>query len=193
MSRWTRRFRPDKRAFLLKMLPTESVGAEIGVWQGDFSAMLLREVRPRLLHLVDPWTFIDDSDHAGSWYGGGRAKTQADMDSIAAGVASRFASESAGGRIVIQRLPSVHAAAEIDDASLDWVYIDGDHLYGAVAADIEAWWPKVKPTGLLCGDDYGPGGWWEGGVARAVDEFVERERGASLLTVRNTQFIIRRE
>src|SRR2546430_9287984 len=46
---------PQGRAFLFKMLPRGSVGAEIGVWKGDFSKLLLRRVRPAELHLVDPW------------------------------------------------------------------------------------------------------------------------------------------
>ena len=38
--------------FLLKMLPRGSVGAEIGVDQGDFSARILRIVQPVRLQTV---------------------------------------------------------------------------------------------------------------------------------------------
>lgn len=63
------------------------------------------------------------------------------------------------------------------DGFFDFVYIDADHTHEAVAADLEAWWPKLKDGGLFCGDDYAycdnPG---EGryGVVEAVDEFMAR-------------------
>lgn len=64
-------------------------------------------------------------------------------------------------------MPSLEAAATFGDDSVDLVYLDADHRYEAVRADIAAWWPKVKPGGLLMGHDYGPG---SPGVMRAVEE-----------------------
>ncbi len=49
---------------------------------------------------------------------------------------------------------SVSAAKGFDDASLDAVYIDGDHREAMFHADVRAWLPKLKPTGLLMGHDY---------------------------------------
>lgn len=40
------------------------------------------------------------------------------------------------------------------DNSLDFVYIDGDHSFYQVAFDIEFWSKKVRPGGIICGDDY---------------------------------------
>lgn len=58
----------------------------------------------------------------------------------------------------------------------DLVFLDAAHDYASVAADIEAWLPKVRKGGILCGHDYWPpGSCPEGtpgyfpGVARAVD------------------------
>jgi hypothetical protein len=48
---------------------------------------------------------------------------------------------------------SVAVAATYEDESLDFVFIDGDHRYEHVKADIEAWWPKVKPGGYIGGHD----------------------------------------
>jgi hypothetical protein len=48
----------------------------------------------------------------------------------------------------------------------DLVFIDGDHRYEAVRADIAGWLPKVRPGGVLCGHDCGV---FEG-VNRAVGE-----------------------
>lgn len=63
------------------------------------------------------------------------------------------------------RMGSVEAAATFPNASLDFVFIDAAHDYENVLADIRAWWPKVKPGGVLAGDDY-----YFRGVKRAVED-----------------------
>jgi hypothetical protein len=51
---------------------------------------------------------------------------------------------------------------------------------------------KVKVGGFITGDDYTEGGWWEGGVKKAVDEFA-KNKTLHLLEIRNRQFIFRKE
>jgi len=51
------------------------------------------------------------------------------------------------------RKPSVEASKGFEDGSVDAVYIDGDHNYEAVIDDMNAWMPKLKPTGILSGHD----------------------------------------
>ena len=53
---------------------------------------------------------------------------------------------------------------------MDFVWVDGNHRYEWVKSDLELYWPKVKPDGVLCGHDYVNAGTCE--VARAVDEFA---------------------
>jgi hypothetical protein len=52
-----------------------------------------------------------------------------------------------------RRLPSVEAAQTYPDGSLDAVFLDGDHSTQAVVDDCQAWWPKLKPGGVLAGHD----------------------------------------
>lgn len=61
------------------------------------------------------------------------------------------------------KMPSLEAA-ELD-VSADLVYIDADHSYEAVKADIEAWRPHARK--VICGDDNNRSKY---GVARAVEE-----------------------
>lgn len=70
------------------------------------------------------------------------------------------------------RKPSVEAAKEFSDASLDRIYIDGDHSFEGCYTDLEAWYPKLKPGGLLFGHDCAP----NEDVRRAVLQFAT-ERG----------------
>lgn len=137
----------------MRLLPKGATCAEIGVWQGDFAACILSETKPHRLHLIDPWRFESDPVYAKSWYGGGIAKSQNDMDAICAGVYLRFDDSIARGLAKTHRVPSAEAACIFDDESFDWVYIDGNHLYEFVMRDLMSYLPKVKRRGLLEGDD----------------------------------------
>lgn len=66
---------------------------------------------------------------------------------------------------------SLDASKRFKDGSVDMVFIDADHEYGAVKEDLEAWWPKVKIGGALGGHDYHP----SFGVIKAVDEFFGKK------------------
>lgn len=73
--------------------------------------------------------------------------------------------EAMGDRFVTLPVASVAAAKYFDDGSLDVVWLDADHSYEAVKADIAAWLPKIRPGGVIGGDDFA----YEG-VAQAVQE-----------------------
>jgi hypothetical protein len=179
------------RKRLLGRMPPASTCAEIGVWKGDFSAGILAEVKPKKLHLIDPWKFFGDPDHSSSLYGGSDARNQTDMDAIYAAVRERFHAQVASGTVVVHRQKSSEAAQLFPPDYFDWVYIDGDHQYEAVQLDLELYGTLVRQGGFICGDDYVDGGWWRDGVIRAVDDFVASGR-AAIVSIKNAQFILRR-
>jgi predicted O-methyltransferase YrrM len=55
--------------------------------------------------------------------------------------------------IVPLRMRSADAAPVLADRQFDHIFIDGDHRYAAVKADIAAFCDKVRPGGILCGHD----------------------------------------
>jgi hypothetical protein len=173
------------------MLPRHSVGAEIGVHVGDFSAVILDVVVPRQLHLIDPWRHETTETYEKAWYGGAAKGGQAEMDDRYTSVLARFENQIAAGSVVVHRGESSQVLSELPDDFFDWTYIDGNHLYEYVALDLEWSLRKTKPGGLITGDDYTEGGWWEGGVKRAVDEFVSSE-GVTVREIRNGQFVLER-
>jgi hypothetical protein len=179
------------RNFLLRQVPAGGVAAEIGVWKGDFSKAILEIARPTKLHLIDPWKFEPSEEYAESLYGRNAVAGQAAMDATFEGVRRRFAREIAAGTVAVHRAASSDAAGEFADGSLDWVYIDGNHLYEHVKADLEAYCRKVRPGGYLAGDDYGVAGWWHDGVTRAVDEFATSGACRKVL-VKSQQFLLQR-
>jgi len=186
-----RKSRESVRDDVLRKLGRGGVGAEIGVFRGDFSERILLIARPRRLHLIDPWKFEPGAAYDQSLYGRGHASGQAAMDAIHDSVRERFDHEIQVGTVVIHRSGSAEAAAQFDDGYFDWVYIDGNHLYEFVLRDLESYYPKVKPRGFIAGDDYGVEGWWHDGVTRAVDEFAARG-GCDKTLVRAGQFVLRK-
>jgi hypothetical protein len=180
----------DPRAVILGSLPKDSVGVEVGVWEGDMSAKLLQKVRPKKLLLVDPWKF--DPRFADSLFGGAAAKSQLDMDAVWQKVCKRFATEIAQGVVSVHRYSSVEFAESIAAGAVDWVYIDGNHTYEFVLEDLRSWYPKVRPGGLVVGDDYDrPDAWWDDGVTKAVTEFVNTE-AVTVEAIHNHQYILRK-
>jgi predicted O-methyltransferase YrrM len=63
---------------------------------------------------------------------------------------------------------SVDAAQDFSKP-IDFIFVDGDHSYEGVMADLEAWLPKLKPKAWLVLHDIG----WAEGVNRAIKEIVE--------------------
>ncbi len=161
----------DPRDELLARLPRGGAGAELGVYMGAFAERLLETLQPKKLHLVDPWKRIEGEGYEDSWY---VTHDQDHMDGLYDLVCQRFRAQTNDGRVEIHRSTAVEFLRLQTDGSLDWVYIDGDHSYEAVCADLGASLPKVKPGGFITGDDYRVGGWFKDNVIRAVDQFVAR-------------------
>lgn len=178
------------RDFILRGLPVQSTGAEVGVYKGDFSARILKVARPKKLFLVDPWRFFP-SNPSKCW-GGNSDVDQGVMDGIYAGVVRRFQDAIASGVVQVCRATSLESTATIADGQLDWAYIDGDHRYPAVLQDLEAYWPKIRPGGVLLGDDYDlPNSFFEDGVTKSVAEFT-RTHGIPVDLARRHQFRLRK-
>jgi SAM-dependent methyltransferase len=57
--------------------------------------------------------------------------------------------------------------------SVDLIYVDAAHTYREALADIQAFWPLVRPGGVMFGDDFDIN--WPG-VIRAVHEWTEEEK-----------------
>ena len=53
------------------------------------------------------------------------------------------------------RMSSVQASTHFEDSSLDFVFAGGHHSYPELIADLKAWTPKLRPAGVIAGDEYG--------------------------------------
>lgn len=131
------------------------VGAEIGVNQGVNMAMVLRFCPDFFWYGIDDWR---------SGYLGWDEAKRRDNKRKAAGVQRRHPDNT---KLIV--MDSLAAAKTFQDQSLDLVFIDADHSYEGVKADIHAWAPKVRQGGILAGHDYDQPDF--PGVKKAVDEF----------------------
>jgi hypothetical protein len=150
------------------------VGAEVGVWKGETSKVLLTTFPKLCLILVDPWK---------AWEMNSSYQETDKMGKLTEEQWAAIRREAEGNvkpfllRATILRKVSAEAVKLVDDRSLDFVFLDGDHSYEAVKNDIQAWTPKIRKGGILCGHDYrASGDKWEGyGVQRAIHELIGRE------------------
>jgi len=177
------------RDILFQYYLKNSIGAEIGVWEGLFSEQLLTRVQPIKLYLIDPWKI---QDYTRRWYSKDNTNQEV-MDRLHHHVQIKFKNHP---EVVILRDLSDNAFRTILDAELDWVYIDGNHSENEVYKDLCNSYQKVKSGGYITGDDYS---WIDPdtqtqSVKLAVDKFLTTYLGkVKILNIENGQFIIKKD
>jgi hypothetical protein len=135
------------RHFIATLIDKEDlVGAEIGVYKGGHAHEMLNYLKIKKLHLVD---------HYLKYYA---PEAQQEVTQERQDVAKEEAQKLLAPHeknIVWHIKSSLDASAEVDDESLDFVYIDASHSYNDLTNDLYAWFPKVKKGGFVAGHDWG--------------------------------------
>lgn len=137
------------------------VCVELGTWQGASAIPVAMSIARwgGTLTCVDTWGGELNED-------GG---SEPGITPIMIGACARRVVEMGVGPNV-RLIPAMTVdAARYWDQPIDFLYIDADHGYNGVIADLEAWVPHVKSGGLIVGDDYGNR--FYPGVKEAWDEF----------------------
>ena len=116
------------------------VGAEIGAYKGAFTEKFCKE--GFRMFAVDPWV---------AYEGAGKTQKKQDRQDFLFEHTTRVL---APYDCTLIRKTSVDALEDFKDDSLDFVYIDGDHEFSHIAADIAGWTKKVKKDGIVAGHDY---------------------------------------
>lgn len=149
------------RRDLWKVIAVPGNSAEIGVAEGFFSADILswRTAFPTH-YLVDRWRCNPgqrgDGGHGQEWHDANLRACKERMLPYR-------------GRAEFLRGDSTEMAKEVKDNELALLYIDGDHSYEGVIADLKAWTCKVKKDGIIAFHDYEMPQY---GVKRAVRDFA---------------------
>jgi len=117
------------------------IGAEIGVQRGRNAWIMFQNIPDLKLFLIDP--YVDNFDTQRRW--GEKIHNKA----------YRIAHNRLGDfNVEFIKNYSLEASLEIENNSLDFVYIDGDHSYDYAMMDIQIWSRKVKKGGIVSGHDY---------------------------------------
>lgn len=134
----------------LVSLGLTGTAAEVGTHRGDFAAVLLA-TWPGKLICIDPWADLpgyEDQAHTLQVALGGGPTREDDYRE------ARRRLGAFGERAWLLRTTSAEAAKAIPDASLDFAYLDGDHRREMVELDLQLWWPRLRPGGVLAGHDW---------------------------------------
>jgi predicted O-methyltransferase YrrM len=140
------------------------VFVEIGVWKGKsitFMAERVRDLKKKIrIYAID--TFEGTADVP---------SLMQDPDVASGSLYEKYNENIAPVSEYIYTIrESSHTAHTIFlFQSIDVLFIDGDHSYDAVKKDIELWYPKVKPGGIISGHDFGD---HAPGVKQAVKELI---------------------
>src|SRR3990167_7250118 len=159
----------NSRHDILKFLPAGGVVAEIGVGDGDFSHSIKMHAKPSKLYLIDCWEEQSKSIYPDDF----NVSTELQLKRYNS-VKNMFANDKS---IEVLRMYSCNAVALFPDNHFDWVYVDSNHTYAAVKADLEMLIPKDKNGGFICGHDYVLPNEVGGicfGVVPAVNEFIKK-------------------
>lgn len=176
-----------KREEILKIFPENSVGAEIGVYRGDFSRKILRVAKPAKLHLIDPWWLLGKKRWSFSIMGqsviGGYIK-----------VIKRFEDELVNKKVEVDVGFSQDVLKKFPDNYFDWVYLDSSHLYKQTLDELELLKAKVKDNGIISGHDWQPDPQKNHhGLYKAVNKFLEKNPYEIIYLDQSTQWAIKRK
>lgn len=142
---------PDKRAYIIEQLKKNSVILEVGVWRGEFSKKIYNISKPKMLVLVDSWTYDEHVRGCAPQVDGKEPLSQKFFDDAKNETFNKFKNYK---NIIILDQSSLDSSSNYNDNYFDYIYLDAEHTYQAVTEDLDIWYPKLKINGVLFGDDY---------------------------------------
>lgn len=136
------------RECLANLTGSNLVGAEIGVFKGECTNVILENSNVSKLYCIDNFS-CTNGQTIKKWF--------------------QLYTHKVASRVVLLEGNSTdeQIIAQIEEP-LDFVYIDGDHSYDGCKADLETYSVLLKPSGILMGHDY----LGREGVKQAVDEYA---------------------
>lgn len=134
---------------------------ELGVYEGEFSEHCYKSLDLKRYTLVDFWNYDEYSfvlEDAPQMFGLRAVYNQyfhndpkRALSEAYEKTRSRFAEKH---NVEILKMDIAKAADRFADASLDFIYLDGNHTYEFVLRDLYTWFPKLRPGGLFACNDF---------------------------------------
>jgi hypothetical protein len=160
---------------------------ELGVLRAAFSEHILRNCESIVrYYMLDPWQHLDGWNKPAN-------VDQPTFDDIYALAMAR--TDFAGERRIVLRGKTTEVIDEIPDASLDVAYIDADHTLRGISIDLIRSYPKIRPGGILGGDDYTKTIWqhpdnFEPTLVCPFAAYFAESQGAPIVILAHNQFAI---
>ena len=129
---------------LKEQLGNVNIAVEVGVWRGDYSRSIIKNLQPSVFYGVDPYEIYEGYTDKPNVI---EFQDQANLDKLHARVTktfNTFNNKLGHTNSILVRELGTNYASQHPDQSLDFVYLDSDHKYQSVKSEIEAWYPKVK-------------------------------------------------
>ena len=137
---------------------------EIGCWKGRSTCCLGVEIinskKEIKLFCVDNWTYTPSTEQPVS------------SQEVFNDVHKQFLENIKPFRdiVTVIKKTSSDASKDIENNSIDFIFIDASHKYEDVKNDINCWLPKLSKNGIISGHDYFT--YVHPGVKMAVDEVL---------------------
>jgi predicted O-methyltransferase YrrM len=141
---------------------------EIGSYCGDSGAIFASMFPGSTLNCVDPWEQYTEDDY--TWDLNKQALELQAAEKLFESVMERFLNMKKN------KMSSFQYSSVIEDDSVDFVYIDGNHQYSSVKEDLVNWSKKVKNGGIIAGHDYA----FEP-ITRALNEYFNESPVATFM------------
>jgi predicted O-methyltransferase YrrM len=149
---------------------SNNVLVEVGCWLGRSTSYVAGLCRAYGVSLVCVDTWAGSSDRFDAQYRGLLAQRDIEAE-------FRRHLGTLDLHVDVRRTTSLAAAATFQPDWVDLVFLDASHDEASVAADIAAWWPTLRPGGVVAGHDYRDD---HPGVVAAVDR-AAAQRGLTLV------------
>lgn len=145
----------SRRQDVLKFIENkDGIGIELGVAEGAFSEMILTELKDHKFFLVSVDMWAGDRGH--------------NIDEYRNTIKRLWPHRE---RNAIFKMTFGEALPMFVDEFFDFIYVDGyAHTGEGNGSYFRDWWPKLKPGGIMAGDDYHTD--WPL-VIQAVDNFAD--------------------
>lgn len=146
----------DDRVLLARVMKDLEfrIGAEIGTAKGESAQIWCSEIPGLHLTCIDPYIAYRVR------------RSQEKQDAFYEEAKRRLGPFD----VRFIRASSREAADQLEDGSLDFINIDGNHEFNEVVRDLIEYVPKVREGGLILVHDYVP--FYLGGVVHAVDGYT---------------------
>lgn len=119
---------------------------EIGSYCGASASIIADQFKNSIINCVDPWSpYTEDCSIIDLVK---QEKELIEAENLFDTVVSNHSN------IRKNKTSSLEYVKNVEDNSIDFIYIDGNHQYSSVKEDILSWLPKIKKGGIISGHDY---------------------------------------